>query len=795
MLDISNSDFDVNILDGALENPTIPLTFPLPTDKDTYVELEGNEKLSKSFGFLNNFFHFFTGTKFDDIYKNNEYHYSINKYTPQFNKKMNDHMNEMLTTKDPKLNELVYSLIDQELKLNLIKAKDLPTRFKEVKEFMIKYYQLENSKTMPSFKSHNFLRVCYVTIMSIMRKMFPKGIWCNKTQMSELYAKYLKDPMSIIFFPNHQSHVDYIILHLVCVRFQFSTPTVIAGENLNVAIFGTFLRNLGAIFIKRSFNNELYTERNLTNLIEFILLNKINFEVFIEGTRSRDGKLLLPKYGILKYLCSIYLTQREVEKNKNFDMLFQPISITYERIYEADGYLDELLGSDKKQESMTNILKNGVSSLFSNPENDFKNFPSTKQHREGNYDNSTRKLNGKIFVKLGDSFTLSSFIEEDKDDEAHLVESMVEIPDSPVNLKKLGFKILHEINRVAYLPEIAIIGTALQAYHYLHGSTEFPINDLVSSMRLIIEVLKRQEELDNINTNVKLLEGLLKSSDDELATMIKDQVPQFFRFIKINFNKNTIKIENAVELLFYKNLTIHLVIHKSLVCFIISLLSQANPNIATDAYIRSLYYIFTGFLKNEFLFDYDYNKSNDLSNILSELVQCGTINRTSTHYEIVDHKHMSIFAEVVKPFIESYMICINAINIIDNQVKKKLTHITDEQLINDDLISKDFPTTKSLLRIIQSSKFQQKHMESINKQYLLSCLFYLDNLQLIRIFKNKAKTRAFVVTQRLKDLRFILRLLDSLLNNPTEEVLNDTNLFYMTDIIDKTFERTLKAKL
>ena len=51
---------------------------------------------------------------------------------------MNDHMNEMLTTKDPKLNELVYSLIDQELKLNLIEAKDLPTRFKEVKEFMIR---------------------------------------------------------------------------------------------------------------------------------------------------------------------------------------------------------------------------------------------------------------------------------------------------------------------------------------------------------------------------------------------------------------------------------------------------------------------------------------------------------------------------------------------------------------------------------------------------------------------------------------------------------------------------------
>ena len=93
-----------------------------------------------------------------------------------------------------------------------------------------------------------------------------------------------------------------------------ATPSVIAGENLNVAVIGGLLKNLGAIFIPRSFNNEAYTERNLNNVIEFILVNKIPFEVFIEGTRSRDGKLLLPKYGILKSLCSIYLKQRNEEK-------------------------------------------------------------------------------------------------------------------------------------------------------------------------------------------------------------------------------------------------------------------------------------------------------------------------------------------------------------------------------------------------------------------------------------------------------------------------------------------------
>lgn len=794
MADISNSDFDVDILDdSALTSPTIDLTFPLPTDKETYVELEGNEKLSKSFGLLSNFFRFFTGINFDDIYKNNEYRFSINKYTDEFNKKMKDHMDDMLTSKDAKLNELVYSLIDQELKLNLIKAKDFPHRFKEVKEFMVKYYQRENARTLPNFAHHDFLRTCYVTMISIMKKMFPKGIWLNRKQISDMHAKYLKDPMSIILLPNHQSHVDYIIIHILCVRFQISTPMVIAGENLNVAVFGTFLRNLGAIFIKRSFNNELYTEKNLTNMIEFVLLNKIHFEVFIEGTRSRDGKLLLPKYGILKYLLRIYFKQRNENNNSNFDMLFQPISITYERIYEADGFLDELLGSDKKQESMTNILKNGVDTLLSKNTDDFKNFPS-KREMNGKYDNTKRRMHGKIFVKLGESFTFSSFTEEEKDSEAHLVESFSDELESPVSLKKLGFKVLHEINRVGYLPEISIIGTSIQAYYYYHKTSEFAIKDLVSMMRVILKVLKRQEELNQINTNAKLLEDMLMSSDEKLGSMIREQVPRFFRFIKVNFNKDTIKVENAVELLYYKNLSIHLIIHKSLACFIIAQLSKAGLDVS-ESYIRSLYYIFTGFLKNEFLFDYDYNSANNLSNILSELVNYGIVSKNGSTYKIINHDLIAIFSEVIKPFVESYKLCISTINAIDRQYKKKLRHLTEEQLINDDLISRDHPTTKSLLRFIQSSQMKQTYIESINKQYLLSCLFYLDNLKLIRIFKNKSKTRAFVIIKNSKDLLFILRFLDSLLNNPSKDVLNDANIYYMTDIIDKTFDRTLGDKI
>lgn len=794
MIDAADADFDVNIFDdSAFDKPNILLTFPLPTDRETYVDLDHNEKIAKNFGIVHNFFRFFTGYNFEEIYLNNEYRYSINKYTPEFTRKLDDYMDDQLENKDTKLNELVYDLCNLELKLNLTMAKDFPNRFKEVKQFMVKYYQIENSKNTPIFSSPNFVRISYMTVMTCVRKIFPQGLWVSRAEFSKMYKQYLDDPMSIVFLPNHQSHMDYIVIHLLLVRFQMSLPAVIAGENLNVAVFGKMLRNMGAIFIKRTFNNELYTERNLSNLIEFLLLNKIHLEVFIEGTRSRDGKLLVPKYGVLKYLSSIYLNQRREQNNINFNMLLQPISITYERIYEADGFLDELIGRDKKQESTLNILSNGISSLFGgSSKNDMSKFPQTEKERNGIYDSTDKSLHGKIYVKFGNAFKLSSFIEKEKNE---VLEDKITVDidsnkeDVQVNLKMLGFKILHEINRVSYLPPISIIGAAVQAYHYYFNKSEIPVKKLVPFLRVILK------ELDFVNPNMVILSAMSKASDAELVALIKSQVPQFFRFVKVNNNKDVIIIEKEIELLYYKNLSIHLFIHKCLTCFIIYQLNQMDRSFSTENHIRAIFYIFTGFLKNEFLFDYDYNTSHELSNILKELETTDKIKRVNSHFEILDQVYVSVFAEVIKPFVESYMLCINNINSLDTQVKAKQQRLTEQQLINDDLISKDYPTTKTLLKRILQSKSDQRHIEATNKQYLLSCLFYLYNLRLIKIFKNKSRTKAYVLIQNARDLQFTLKFMNSFINLD-RNFLCDESISYMTDIIDKNFDRSLnEAKL
>lgn len=775
--DGSHADFDINILStDALTRPYIDLTFPLPTDKDKYVEFAKDSKLSDSFSLLGHFIKFFSKINYDDIYSKNEGTYSRFKGHKQFNAGQREYMKTLLEQKDERLDEIVYKLIDLELRMNLIAAKDFPQRFKDVKAFMVKYHMEQNERNLPQFGSRHFIRMCYITVIKTLLKMFPQGVWVNNRQFQMLYQKYLDDPMSIVLLPNHQLHIDYVILHLILIRFHMPIPTVVAGENLNVAVFGAIMKGLGAIFIKRTFNNELYTERNLTNYIEYVFLNKIHFEVFIEGTRSRDGKVLLPKYGILKTLTSLYLKQQR-QGNKKFDMLMQPISITYERIYEADGFLDELVGNDKKQESFVNILSNGVSNLVYGVDRDEG---KVVRDRNGYIDNTQKTLHGKIFVKLADNFRLSLYV----DNPANHVngdDGEDSVAEQNVNLKKLGFKIMHAVNYEAYLPKSAIVGMTIQTYYYMHNKREFPIRDLLPLLDFLVNLYKNEHIPE---TNRRLLNYISNLSESQKVELIKEQVIKFFKFSKINPDTDMLKVENSFEILYYKNLLIHLIIHQCLALFILTKTLNWNQ-------INKLFYIFTGFLKNEFLFDYNYNPRNELLFILSDYEKRGLIN---DNFEIVDREFHNTLATIIQPFIKSFMICVDNLNFTVAQFFANVqTTITEQQLINDSLMLNDYPTTKSLLRIVQKDNFKyfenensHYHIETYNKQYLLSFLFYLSNLKLIKIFKNKAKTKAYVVIRNGKDLKFLNTFLQKLIVNNT---VDDVTLNYMIDIVDKNFER------
>jgi len=111
------------------------------------------------------------------------------------------------------------------------------------------------------------------------------------------------------------------------------------------------MRQVGAFFIRRTFQDDPLYNVIFKEYIETLLEGGYNLEAFVEGTRSRTGKLLNPKFGVLKIMFESVLSGRVK------DVYICPISITYDKVLETASYVDELLGADKQKESLSGLLK------------------------------------------------------------------------------------------------------------------------------------------------------------------------------------------------------------------------------------------------------------------------------------------------------------------------------------------------------------------------------------------------------------------------------------------------------
>jgi len=150
----------------------------------------------------------------------------------------------------------------------------------------------------------------------------------------------------LVYVPCHRSHVDYLLLSYIIHYQGLSIPHIAAGKNLNMPIIGPIFRGGGAFFIRRSFKgNELYSTIMFEYLAKLISMGT-PVEYFVEGGRSRTGRLLKPRPGMLAMTVRAYL------KYRKRPVAFIPVYVGYEKMIEGKAYLAELSGHDKKAESL-----------------------------------------------------------------------------------------------------------------------------------------------------------------------------------------------------------------------------------------------------------------------------------------------------------------------------------------------------------------------------------------------------------------------------------------------------------
>ena len=155
---------------------------------------------------------------------------------------------------------------------------------------------------------------------------------------------------TLVYVPCHRSHIDYLLLSYVIHRAGLTVPHVAAGANLNLPIVGGLLRRGGAFFLRRSFKgDDLYGEVFAAYVHE-VLKRGFPMEYFVEGGRSRTGRLLPPKAGLISMTVQSYLREH------TRPLLFIPVYIGYEKLFEGGSYTEELAGKAKRKESIFGLI-------------------------------------------------------------------------------------------------------------------------------------------------------------------------------------------------------------------------------------------------------------------------------------------------------------------------------------------------------------------------------------------------------------------------------------------------------
>jgi glycerol-3-phosphate O-acyltransferase len=163
--------------------------------------------------------------------------------------------------------------------------------------------------------------------------------------------KAVAEGNEVIYVPCHRSHIDYLLLSYVVYRNGLVPPHIAAGVNLNLPVIGPILRSGGAFFMRRSFRDDPLYAAVFRRYFSLNLAKGVAMEYFIEGGRSRTGRLLPAKPGMLAMTVRAYLRQPDRP------VVFVPVYFGYERLFEGRSYISELAGRPKEKETVFGIIK------------------------------------------------------------------------------------------------------------------------------------------------------------------------------------------------------------------------------------------------------------------------------------------------------------------------------------------------------------------------------------------------------------------------------------------------------
>lgn len=423
----------------------------------------------------------------------------------------------------------------------------------------------------------------------------------------------------IVYVPCHRSHMDYLLLNYVLYDSGEVMPHVAAGINLNFWPVGSLLRRMGAFYIRRTFSNNRLYGVVFSEYVSFLLQRGSSIQFFLEGGRSRTGKLLPPKTGMVSMVLQSFL------RNHERPIYFVPVYLGYDNVAEVKTYRRELSGTKKKSESMGQLVK------------------------------SRRALStshGRAYIGFGAPIDLGAYLDHLQPvwrDEVYTLDSRPSW--LPQAVSAVATDVMRTINENAILSPVGLVSLILHASR----SRAMVEDELISHINKFLEIAHRSPYSPDVRDAGLSGKALLEYAE---------QYGKLSRFHHPGGDVIHLQEPQASYSLYYRNNTAHIFTLPSLMAFFL----QHNDSIQED-FLRTGCRLIYPVLRREFFLRWSNEEiSAVIDGYLGTMKDLGLFSRNEqgdlTRADVTTPEFTALrtLGLVVGPAIERYSVAIHLLH-------------------------------------------------------------------------------------------------------------------------------------
>lgn len=440
---------------------------------------------------------------------------------------------------------------------------------------------------------------------------------------------------SLVLLPSHKSHIDYLVLSDQLYSHAMMPPVIAAGENLGFWPLGTLLRRGGAFFIRRSFHGDSLYPVIVEAYMRKLIAEGFTVEFFLEGGRSRTGKALPPKYGLLSMVVD------SATKLHGTKVKLVPISIGYERIIEERSFVHELSGGDKQSENMGGLIKS--SSVL-------------------------RSKWGRLYVQFGEIIDFDEFATNLVQRQGSAGATIAEIGEQQQRaaVRALAHKVMYLINEVTVVTPAALVATALLS-HQKRGMTR---ESLLGACESLMETLEKMNA--RVAHQLRIGDGRIRQDTIEEAVSLFLDARLIVAHDTGPEPIYTIDSERRIALEYYQNTIIHFFVPRALIA---AGLLVDKDQWASRARLNDRVQQLSRLFKHEFIFQTDATFDEIFDDTLHAMADDGEVEIRNGFVQATEglvRQRLERYAIMLQTFFESYLLALRGAEIVlDGPIPKK----------------------------------------------------------------------------------------------------------------------------